>query len=138
MRCYPFLDAEIFTIGQLLDVNKNIITYYEVIFKLERTAPPVFLIKHEVELALNGFIKKLHKLKYCPIHTDKLNFFMSQSKGHIGKLYKFAIRWQFLKINHPNFNNYWITVFKWEDCVSDNKIIYEIGKLGINTDTQGP
>ena len=35
-RCHPFLDAEIFTLGQLLDINKNISTYYNIIFKLER------------------------------------------------------------------------------------------------------
>ena len=61
---------------------------------------------------------------------------MSQSKGHIGKLYKFAIRRWFLKIKHPSFANRWFTLFKWEDRVDDSKVKSEMDRIGINSDTQ--
>ena len=81
-------------------------------------------------------VKKLHRLKSCPIHSDKLNFFMTQSKGHIGKLYKFAIRRQLLKIKHPGFENRQFTVFRWQNRVDDNKVKSQTLRIGINSDTQ--
>ena len=81
-------------------------------------------------------MKKLHKLKSYPTHSDKLNFFMAQSKGDIGNLYIFAIRRQFLKIEHQSFDNKWFTVFKWEDSVDDNNIKSELEGYGINFNTQ--
>ena len=53
---------------------------------------------------------------------DKLNFFMKQDSGNIGKLYNYAMRRQFLNIKHPSFEKRWITVFKWRDRVNDNKV----------------
>ena len=38
--CLPFLDTEIFTLGQLWANNTHVIRYNLVIFKLERMAPP--------------------------------------------------------------------------------------------------
>lgn len=61
---------------------------------------------------------------------------MAQSKGRIGKLYKCAIKRQFLDINYPNFENRCFTVFKWEDRVNGNKDNDWIERIGIISDTQ--
>ena len=61
---------------------------------------------------------------------------MAQNKGHIGKLYRFAIRRQFLKLKHPSFDNRWFTVLKWDDRMDENKIKSELEKNGINSNTQ--
>ena len=41
-----------------------------------------------------------------------------------------------MKINHPIFDNHWISVFKKGEEVNVNKIRGEISNLGINSDTQ--
>ena len=73
-------------------------------------------------------MKKLQRLNIWPIHYDKMNFFMAQNKGYIGRLYRLAIRRQFLKIKNPSFENRLITAFKWEDILNENKIRSELEK----------
>ena len=79
----------------------------------------------EVE-SLRGMMIKLCKFKSCPTHSDKINYLMAQNKWYTGKLYRFTIFRQFLKIKHPSFYNRWITVFKWQDRVSDSKVKNDI------------
>ena len=70
-------------------------------------------------------MNKLHKLKSCETQIDQLNFFLAQNKGNIKKIYNFAIRRQFLKIKHLNFDN---NLFKWLDKFRDRKVRSDTAK----------
>ena len=83
--CHPFHEAGLIALGKFLYSNKHTVTYDDVIFRLEKVALPDLIIKQRLETVLGRIMKKLHRLKHCNIHPDKLNFFMSQSKVHIGK-----------------------------------------------------
>ena len=61
---------------------------------------------------------------------------MAKNKGYIGKIYKLAIRRQFLKIKHPSFDSRWITVFKFEDRVNDFEVKRDVERLGILSESQ--
>ena len=53
---------------------------------------------------------------------------MIRKSGKFGKLYNFAKRRQFLKVKHPCFDKRWITVFKWQDKVNENKVKGDIAR----------
>ena len=67
----------------------------------------------KLKLTLDNLAKKLEKYlkKECEINLDKLNLFIAQDKGWISKIYKYAIRRQFLSYRHSSFEKRWLTVF---------------------------
>ena len=89
---------------------------------LKGTKKPGNQIREELEITLKIIMNKLHKLKSCETQIDQLNFFLAQNKGDIVNIYNFGIRRQFLKIKHPSFDKKWLTIFKWQDKVSDSKV----------------
>ena len=107
-KYHAFLEARIFTLGQMLDINKNKIRHNNILFELENMTPPGLQIIHELDDNLNRIVKKIGNLRYSPIQKDKLNFFLSQTSGQISKIYRFAIRRQFLGLHHLSFGNQWI------------------------------
>ena len=60
-RCHPFLEAGIFTLGQLLKPDTGMKEYSSIIFKLEVANLPGEQIKKQLETILNEIIKKVHK-----------------------------------------------------------------------------
>ena len=54
-----FLEARIFPLGQMLDINKNEIRHNNILFELENITPPVSQLIHELDDYLNRIVKKL-------------------------------------------------------------------------------
>ena len=74
------------------------VIYDCLLFKLEKAIPPKPEIAQELDEIARRITKKLKNLKQMmPVHKDKLNFFMAQSKGQVSKLYKLVIRRQFFR-----------------------------------------
>ena len=70
-RCHAFLEAGIFTLGQLLKADKGIKEHSSIIFKLEGANPSGEQIKKQLETILKKIIQKVHKSKSCKIQVEK-------------------------------------------------------------------
>ena len=73
---------------------------------------------------------------YPNISTDKLNFFLSQNKKHAAKIYNLLVKKTFSREIHPSFEKRWITVFKYNDLISEENIRNRLNEFKINSVTQ--
>ena len=67
---------------------------------------------------------------------DKLYFFLNQNNKHTANIYNLMIKRTFLKDTHPSFENRWLTVFKYKDLISKERIQNRLSEYRINTITQ--
>ena len=136
-ECHPFLDSELITIGAFIKNDNTQIKYSELFYSLygdsitpnDRTCTEVYNLAAKIK-------KKFITAPYKKLGIDKLFFFLNQNKKHTANIYNLMIKRTFLKDTHPSFENRWLTVFKYGDLISKERIQNKLSEYRINTITQ--
>ena len=85
--CHPFLEAGFFALGAFIN-NENVrIVFPELLFTLAKTIIPSDYIKNEIYNVVRIIKLKFKNTCDVKLMIEKLNLFLSQTKGHISKIY---------------------------------------------------